>query len=185
MDVFFTLLLVICTAFLALYTKKLWSATTSLVTGAADTAQKQLRAYVCVSSAKISFEIAGAPEVQVVLKNCGQTPAHDLRCWIHIWIEDYPLKVLLPVPPSDFPMAVSVLEPGGHLLSAIKKDPPVRPCALALLGTPQGTVYVYGQVTYKDVFSVERITRYRLIYGGNEPARRQHMMPDIEGNEAT
>ena len=50
----FTGLLVVVTAWLAVYTYRLWGATDRLVTDAKDTSQRQLRAYVSVKEAKIS-----------------------------------------------------------------------------------------------------------------------------------
>jgi hypothetical protein len=55
------------------------------------------------------------------------------------------------------------------------------------------TIYVYGEITYEDIFGVERHTTFRFIYGGPEPlvAMRDAngilqgvMNPDMSGNEA-
>ena len=65
------------------------------------------------------------------------------------------------------------------------KEPPVPPQAVHLLGTPAGTIYVYGEVWYIDVFEIERSTRYRLIYGGLEGVCDGRMSHDTGGNDAT
>jgi hypothetical protein len=49
-----------------------------------NTAIRQLRAYVLVSGGEIKFPKPGAPEAQIVLKNCGKTPARNVRVWIHM-----------------------------------------------------------------------------------------------------
>jgi len=36
------------------------------------------------------------------------------------------------------------------------------------IGTTKATIYVYGKVTYGDVFGNEWYTDYRLIHGGSE-----------------
>jgi hypothetical protein len=64
-----------------------------------DTAQRQLRAYICVTGGLLKFLRPEVPEVQIHLKNAGQTPAYDVRGWIHMWIEAYPLTVDLPEAP--------------------------------------------------------------------------------------
>ena len=50
----FTGLLVVVTAWLAVYIDRLWGATDSLVTDAKDTSQRQLGTYISVKEAKIS-----------------------------------------------------------------------------------------------------------------------------------
>lgn len=149
------------------------------------TAIRQLRAYVLIAGGDIKFPDPGAPEAQIVLKNFGQTPAYNVRMWIHMWIEQYPLQVMLPTPPENFRMATSILPPGGHTDMFMRKEPPVSPQAIQLLGTTAGTIYVYGEVRYLDVFQVERSTKYRLMYGGAEGVRDGRMNPASEGNLAT
>jgi hypothetical protein len=157
-----------------------------------DTAQRQLRAYVCVSSALLKFLRPEVPEIQVHFKNCGQTPAYELRGWIHIWVEEYPLKVLLPQPTEDLRKGVDILGPNRESIFVIAKDPPVPTQSLRLLGTMSGTIYVYGEIRYTDVFGEKRWTKYRLIYGGVLGARNRTvdgvvtalLNPDVEGNEA-
>jgi hypothetical protein len=64
---------------LAAGTLFLWLATKRLVRGSEKTAERQLRAYVLVSSARVhDFGIERPPKVEVVIKNSGQTPAFDL-----------------------------------------------------------------------------------------------------------
>lgn len=52
----------------------------------------QQRAYVCLDSAALTFPQPDVPEARVNFKNVGQTPAYDVRGWIHTWFEDYHLK---------------------------------------------------------------------------------------------
>ena len=150
-----------------------------------DTAQRQLRAYVCISSGIIEFSRGrDVPIVKVNYKNCGQTPAYDVRSWIHIWITDDPLKEILPVPPEDYMTSVSIIPPGGFHFMVIEKDPPIPSNVLHLIGTSQGTVYIYGEIRYRDAFNIERFTRYRLIYGGSEENHGGHLKPHTDGNDA-
>jgi hypothetical protein len=161
---------------------------------ASDTAQRQLRAYICVSSALLKFLRPEVPEIQVHLKNSGQTPAYDVTGWIHMWIEEYPLKVLLPEPPEGFQRSREIIGPASIRTYIIAKKPPIPTESLPLLGTTRGTIYVYGEVRYKDAFGCERFTKYRLIYGGSEGVRKSKpdadglatafLKPDREGNES-
>jgi hypothetical protein len=47
-----------------------------------DTAMREQRAYVCISSAQIAFVQERAPEVQIRIRNYGKTPAYDVQMWI-------------------------------------------------------------------------------------------------------
>jgi hypothetical protein len=150
-----------------------------------DTAERQLRAYVGVSGASISKVETGAPEAIVTFKNFGQTPAYDVRSWIHMWIAENPLTVtVLPNAPADFQKSSGVVYPGSHFIHVMPKEPPVPQASIHLLGTPAGTIYVYGCINYRDAFKQDRTTKFRLMYGGTEPVRGNLLKHDREGNEA-
>lgn len=158
-----------------------------------DTARRQLRAYVCVSKALLKLEPPDSPEAQVYFSNGGQTPAYNVRQWIHIWIEKWPLEVELPTPSEDFQIATSILPAASENKMLLQKKPPVSPQSVHLLGTKIGTVYVYGEIRYRDAFGKERYTKYRLMYGGADGGRKGldakgvpigYLQPEIEGNEA-
>ena len=87
-------------------------AATTTVDQMHNTAEKQLRAYVCVDSALLKFPQPDVPEAQVHFKNCGQTPAYDLRGWIHTWFAEYPLKEVLPTAPDDLRKGTETVAPG-------------------------------------------------------------------------
>ena len=158
-----------------------------------DTAKRQLRAYVGIDSSLLTFKGRIMPEAQVHIKNCGQTPAYDVRHWIHNWIAEHPLKVILPEPPDGFQMSKAVLSPGGHHIMVTPEKPPLSADVLQIFGTPQCTLYVYGEVRYRNIFGETWYTKYRLIYGGAYGGRQKIegsvvtglLQPDTEGNEAT
>jgi hypothetical protein len=159
-----------------------------------DTAEKQLRAYVCLDSAVIKFPQPDIPEAQVHFKNCGQTPAYDVRGWIHTWFGEYPLKETLPNAPDDLRKGTETIAPGRILIYVAPKKPPLPPPYVAVLGTDTFTLYVYGEILYKDIFGKERRTQYRLIHGGAEGIRsivakdasvQWLLKPDAIGNEAS
>ena len=105
---------------------------------------------------------------------------------LYIWITGWPLTEMLPVPEKGFRTAKSILPPGNHEIMVWKKEPPIPSKNLPLIGTPAGTIYVYGEIYYVDAFKKERFTKYRLIYGGPTGHSRQgFLMPNSEGNEAT
>jgi hypothetical protein len=175
-------------------TEKAAEATARSVELAADTAQRQLRAYVGVCAALLKFQYPKHPEAQVSIKNFGQTPAHDVRYWIHTWIAPFPLTDDLPEPDGDFQMSKSLLHPGMESTIVSGEKPPIPKNITPLIGSEMYTVYVYGKITYRDVFGHERSTTYRLKYGGKEGEVRTttvsgfecgRLQPDREGNEAS
>ena len=159
-----------------------------------DTATRQLRAYVCVNAAKMEFVKPGVPQAYVEMKNCGQTPAYDVRGWIHTWFAEFPLKENMPNAPDDFSRSKDTLAPGRKSTYASGLNPPIPDHFLAILGTTKFTMYVYGEISYKDIFGCVRTTKYRLIHGGNEGTRKTKdskgaeyflLKPDTEGNETS
>jgi hypothetical protein len=151
-----------------------------------DTAKRQLRAYLSVDRAAIDFPEPGVPRIAVVIKNCGQTPAHEVRHWIHHWILPYPLVEELPEAPDGFVMSSALIGAGGVSEMEFTRPDPIEPKhLLPQLGTAMGTIYVYGKVTYKDVFGQEQFMRYRFMFGGPEPVKAGKLAPCEEGNEAS
>jgi len=157
-----------------------------------DTAKKELRAYVCISTAQIAFIQERAPSVEVQLKNSGKTPAHDVRMWIALGDGPYPWRTFPPAP-EGLDMSISVIGPGEEP-QAMEKQFRVFPEDLKLIiGTPILSLYVWGKVTYRDIFGDEWYTEYRLMFGGAERQmlRLENGIPvaflrtDSEGNKAT
>lgn len=158
---------------------------------ASDTAEKQLRAYVCVESACVKFPHPQVPEAQVHFKNYGQTPAYYFRGWIHTWFTEHPLSEVLPLAPDDLRKGTELLAPGRRSIFVTPRKPPFHLNFLEQLGTEKLTMYVYGEVYYRDAFGKEQWTKYRLIYGGTGGIRKVPdkeewiLNPDTEGNEAS
>lgn len=158
---------------------------------ATETAQKQLRAYILVESACVKFPRPDVPEAQVHLKNVGQTPAYNVRGWIHTWFAAHPLIEVLPEAPFDLSKGTEPLAPSRQTVFISPKKPPIKPECLPLLGTSQMTIYVYGMIQYSDAFGNEQWTKYRLVYGGSEGTRKVpnkdewFLSPDTQGNEAS
>ena len=175
-------------------TEKAAEASNRIVTLMAETTQRQLRAYVCLDSAAVIFPEPAVPEAQIKFKNCGQTPAYDVRGWIGTWFAEYPLKEELPNAPRNIHKRTKTLAPGEVSTFIAARKPPLPPQCLSALGTPKFMIYVYGKIVYRDIFGIEQFTNYRLIHGDNEEVRgsgdengaeRWLLRPDAEGNEAT
>lgn len=176
-------LLVLFTAILALYTAKLWSATDKLVKGAQDTARRQLRAYVFVDRAEItSIDSGDAPIATIVIKNSGQTPAYGLTQVGGIAIGESFDTLTHPIGPHG--ISKTSLSPGGITQHFNSAPGPLSTEEKSVLHAGTKTLWVYGEVHYKDAFGMERFTNYRFMIGGHAGVRSNRMAICEEGNEA-
>jgi hypothetical protein len=158
-----------------------------------ESGERQMRAYVCLDSAVLKFPQPDVPEAQVNFRNSGQTPAYDVRGWIHTWLAAHPLNEALPPAPLDLMKGSETLAPDRITIFITPRKAPLHPQFIKVLGTPKLTFYVYGELRYKDVFGKERVTKFRLMHGGpggvrsvrnKEGAEGWNLKPDIDGNEA-
>lgn len=158
-----------------------------------DTAQRQLRAYLCVSESLVKFTGEADErhlEAQLYLHNGGQTPAYDVCGWVHALIREYPLGDALPPAPPELRKAVGIIPPHDkHIIIAKLSVPDFL---LPSVENPWSALYVHGEVVYKDAFKEPRYLKYRLIYGGPNGARKTLdskgvevglLSMDTEGNE--
>ena len=194
-----TIVSAIATAVVAVFTIKLTGATKALKTETRATlehlersSRQELRAYVNVVSAVMTGHESTVPTAAIVMRNCGKTPAYNVRSWISMWIAEYPLTETLTYPPHDFRTSSSILAPDGRETMFIRKSPPIAHEYVKELGTHTGTIYVYGEIRYRDAFGSDRWTKYRLMFGGPEghPGIEGrgvdgNMSPCQEGNDAT
>ncbi|MEA2875792.1 MAG: hypothetical protein QOF14_988 [Hyphomicrobiales bacterium] len=176
------------TIVLAFATGLLWKATRDLVRGSEQTAERQLRAYLYPSEGKI-IEVNGVngPGVTIKFKNYGQTPAHDVSFVWAIGYGPYPIdwsvisepkdmvKPQYPVPPQRESKAIP-----NYLMRRLSPDQMVR------LDAGTSAIYVIGEIKYRDVFGVSRISKVRLYrIGPINLAESDGLDFWPDGNEAT
>jgi hypothetical protein len=176
---FYTLVLSVFTAVLAIATIRVWFVTKALVDGAKDTAERQLRAYIGITGAPI---LEGADEwiIAVDYWNHGQTPAHDVRGSISVQvlaIDPYPV-----FPPAEEWPGSWVMVPNAHAT-------PDRSVALLEhegdIVSGRKAIFAWGHISYRDVFNWQiKVTfRYRLRPKIDGSGWQLH--PEQDGNETT
>jgi hypothetical protein len=157
-----------------------------------ETEVRDLRAYVGISKVILLANDVLQPTGAVELQNFGKTPAYNVRQWIGIAPQSHPLTVTLPEPTGSVTASVSTMYPGvkSTLRTKLKNRFPEG----INVGTPELTLYVYGKVTYDDIFGNHWYTNYRFIFGGPEGGQISRnednsihgvMGLDSEGNDAT
>jgi hypothetical protein len=134
--------------------------TRRLVWTSEDTAQRQLQAYIVVDAQSVN--IVG-PEnevwvsVRIVIKNTGQTPAHDLSIVSKTELIEHPIKM-----PFDFTL-ISGPNPSRSVLGAresteseSKPEKPFDGNEMMVAKEPEAgaRIYTWGTVNYRDVLDV-------------------------------
>jgi hypothetical protein len=166
------------------------------------TAKRQLRAYLLVDTgsvydaSKIGLksrfpETVLLPEwtnwaaTDLVLKNSGQTPASHVIHWAMMAVAD-PLTEHLLVPPSRLEESqASVVGPGQSITKSVALQPfPLSEPVLSEIVAHRKGIYVYGKISYRDIFKHSRTTTYRLRYSGPwPPLPSGNFLFSLKGND--
>src|SRR5262249_13805952 len=118
---------------------------------AQDTERRQLRSYVfVVKSTMHDFVVGKRPNVQIELRNSGQTPAFSLVINLGISLRDLPnpgpfydpARVTTPTP----------LGPGVSVFPVVTSDDFLNEMTLSALQTKQKAFFVFGTIKYIDAF---------------------------------
>jgi hypothetical protein len=147
-----------------------------------DTARRQLRAYIGIADNRISKVAADqTPEIDLVIKNFGETPARAVQFWVEDIFESYPLINKLPI--FDFRLAKFVLFPSDSYNLTWESSTPLTTTDMNGIQNGQRSLYVHGHVRYEDAFHRIRNTWFCLRYGGEFCLRSSKMGYADEGNE--
>jgi hypothetical protein len=130
-----------------------------------EIAERQLRAYVNISSATI-FAGDEVDMVNTTIQNFGQTPAYKCRTHGEVRVGPYPPSAEIIEPVVLLPdHSASTLGPGSSAakttdvtgLTAREKE--------HVAGGLSG-IFLIGRVEYEDVFGTPRFTNYRMVCRG-------------------
>lgn len=131
--------------------------------------ERQLRAYVMIQTVRLeNFSVGGTPEVRLVFKNFGKTPATNLTHWARLGFNTFPeitgelhfTRGYEELPPSP-------LAPGGkvHLVTGI--DKPLDWSTVNAVIEKTYAFYVIGEIRYVDAFGTTRETDFLLFSTGS------------------
>lgn len=150
-------------------------------------AQRQLRAYVTLVSAEITrFAVGESIQIELKMKNCGQTPAYDYRGGYFIQIMPT-LKegsYELDLPKEDHTWSRTVLGPGIETSTFFKDTPVLSWEDRESIRTGKSTLYLWGIDEYTDAFNTPRRTWFRYEHTGHIETP-QRMLVSPKGNGAT
>ena len=151
-----TSVLAVATIGLMIFTYRLWRATHKLVEGTDDTAKKQLRAYVGIDA--ISAIHANPLSAQIRFKNFGKTIAKDVIFSVSGRVNT--VGEMAEFPFSNHRGATIIMPTESSLVcESIECDGG----DWGLIQQGIGYVYVWGKITYKDVFGDSHWTQFRMM----------------------
>jgi hypothetical protein len=158
---------------------------------AKDSAQRQLRAYVSVNIEKHpDLDNSNLPEMVVLFKNNGQTPAYDVDARFEVYIGDQRLtdSDMSKIRPAldELNKSVSVLFPSQEFREASVPGVgiPLTQEDKTLVSMGAKTLWVVGRATYTDAFGYPRFTHFRLYMRGAVDTRYHKFIWAADGNEA-
>lgn len=179
----------IATGAAAFYARRAALAARQTVVVMDKTAERQLRAYVNVVEGNLVNFDTDCPVMQVVLKNFGQTPAHEVTVFQTGKIAERPLATTrLTINMQEGKRHFGVVGPGADFHLRLFLDEPVIPEGdKDVIRGGLAAIYWCAVIRYKDVFGSDWWTTFRVMYkqdvGVVDP--EGSLVTCDEGNEAT
>ena len=188
----YTKQLAVYTSSLADFTQRLFYATGFLALAALGqfeltrrTAIRQLRAYVFIDKCEITGLLGdGLPQLQVSIKNSGETPAYKVDATIGLQYYPSATEDLVKSPIVTFPIEGASIPPGESLSILLTLDPFPHEARSAFLSGAMG-ISVSGTITYRNVFRRRKTTEFRFTSCEKISADCRFLGYSPEGNKAT
>lgn len=147
-----------------------------------DSAERQLRAYVVVTSVRLHEAETPSPRITVIIKNTGQTPAYRLRTIL--------CPKVTPVGREDFTYGREISKrravlgggQGCAIHSRFKSDR--FAATLDRIVSKEATLFAFGEIVYTDAFRAEWRTTFRFHLEHDGVLRNGPLVMSDEGNDA-
>ena len=119
----------------------------------AETAQRQLRAYVFLKHDKpLTYNAKGCLTSGIIIKNFGQTPAYNLMSSLHIGLYPFPLTMKLEQP-SFLPTASKApLAPTEYFPQFISLPDKLNQTEIDSIQKGESAIFILLEVLYSDIF---------------------------------
>lgn len=169
-----SIILGVGTLALAVFTYRLWRSTQTLAVDAEKASrdtiaqmqkaeQRQLRAYVFLDRIvclKPNVTYPQMSQYRIIVKNSGQTPAHEVRTLAAHSYGPIGLKGRIPIPEPSEDATRDIIPAGGQLVTEIP-DFALAPNETAAILAGKATIYLHGTILYRDVFGNEHYSNFR------------------------
>jgi hypothetical protein len=121
------------------------------------------------------------PSAEIKIRNTGNTPAYGLIHWAQLSFREYPLKSPLSGTP-DLRHATKIPLAQGIITTKTYSFPhPLTDTEIAQLRAGTYAIYLYGGITYEDIFGRRRFTNFRYFH--NELSGRIGVSTAMTGAE--
>ena len=141
---------------------------------AIDTEKRQLRAYILPFKMGIEITKENKVDATIIIKNFGQTPAHNFRHWACINIRNLVVREFAIVDPTDLPPwpagitpSITVAQGDTSTIFPVffceKNTVNLRPLTsdeLAAINAGTKAIFLYGKIEYDDIFGDHHHTAY-------------------------
>lgn len=145
-------------------------------------AGQQLRAYLHIDDTKGPDLDSGPPFIfEFFIKNGGQTPAYTVKQWTGYTLGPHPLYQELP-PPKAAPRYSAIIGAEGRVKVMAEIDQYTPDEVMKIKGDAV-RLYVFGVITYRDIFDTDWDTPFRMMYGGPEARHSRGMLFCEQGND--
>lgn len=152
--------LAVVTTALAVFTWKLWRSTGQLVSGAEDTAKRELRAYVALKEVNIKANQPNTlPMGEMVIRNFGRTPAYRLSISAELAFDERAAKHLSEPAAGQ---ELGHLAPGADFTSEIRAPFCLLRGGVSAIAGATHAVFLHGVIRYTDTFGALHFTRFRV-----------------------
>ena len=139
---------------------------------AENTAKRQLRAYLTISSARLFLYQDGSVEPRLVITNSGQTPAYRLRGIQAVGVDRRPLKTISPLP-SDELVNCGDFGKDYHLTGQKRRLSDMDMTTVLshqdifrlIEDNFKFLIVLHGWYTYRDIFGETHPLNFRLVAG--------------------
>lgn len=145
---------------------------------AEKTAERQLRAYLSITSMDLHRD-GDTYKLKTVITNDGQTPARGVRPSITMGIRTLAGENL---PEIETDEAAAVVGPGKIVTNEVSLSPTAG--ELAHIASGDRTIFAWGRVDYVDIFGTKRFLTVRCRMGSERGPNSYAMRTLRDGNDA-
>ena len=146
------------------------------------TSERQLRAYVGVSKVEVDkLGVGHKTRLRITIKNFGQTPAYAVRRWADMKVAD---RSETSFPDDDDDGGARTMNPGDSFILSSRHEIDLTQDDMDRLKADTARIFLWGRLTYDDVFGSPHEATFRFEYGGSHTMDLNAFSFCAEGNEA-
>lgn len=142
------------------------------VKGARESARRELRAFIGRIRAEVrNLDSEDPLDVKLTFSNAGRTPAYEISSWGGLSLVPHPFaaeNLSLPRLDDAIVRQEIVLPKAEFTRTDTASSTQITKAYKGLVLSGNATLFVYGEVTYKDAFGEDRWYRYRLFCEGGD-----------------